>query len=369
MIQDYVNNSETLNEEYIPLCATVDGQKLYEDTLNSVKNNFPQYVRELEGIADGCGVPFNKLFLLHMGQMIPVILGKQDCNDVGCGCSTICCNEVNCQILGHTEDAHADNLGHFYFVSAHIIEDIPQGKWKTREERFVSLCYPGLLPGFTMNYNYHGLVYTINVIHARELYSAKTPEYFLCRALLAAENISQVEDILRDKGCGSAVGFSVNATFLDVPGDRLFYNFEIGASCPSADESIVDRRIINIGEYSFHCNRYLRLKIPEVGGNIIESSNSRQKVLDELKPPKTKKELIRLLSHQADDNFTIFRDYKPNDPRVREPIATIAVGIFDCIERTWSIYSNKPEENEPMVVLPLHTWIDDKLNVIVKLSS
>lgn len=77
-------------------------------------------------------------------------------------------------ILGHTEDSMIDTLGYFYFVSAHIIEKEPQGKWKTTEERFVSLCYAGYLPGFTMNYNHHGLVYSINVIHARDLYAPKT---------------------------------------------------------------------------------------------------------------------------------------------------------------------------------------------------
>lgn len=143
---------------------------------------------------------FFQLFLLHMGDMIPTILGKKDCNDTSCGCSTICCNEPNavriikyfhCQanirlhvlsksnlllqaFLGHTEDSMIDTLGYFYFVSAHIIEKEPQGKWKTTEERFVSLCYAGYLPGFTMNYNHHGLVYSINVIHARDVYAPKT---------------------------------------------------------------------------------------------------------------------------------------------------------------------------------------------------
>lgn len=74
------------------------------------------------------------------------------------------------------------------------------------------------------------------------------------------------------------------------------------------------------------CFRYQRLKIPEQGGSIIESSDSRQRVFEELKPPKTKKDVIHLLSHQAEDNFTIFRDYKPNEPKFREPIATIAIG-------------------------------------------
>lgn len=82
-----------------------------------------------------------------------------------------------------------------------------------------------------------------------------TAEYFLCRALLAAENVKQVEDILRDEGCGSAVGFSVNCTFLDEPGDRIFYNFEVGAASPSANESTVDKLKIGQGDHSFHCNK------------------------------------------------------------------------------------------------------------------
>lgn len=74
-------------------------------------------------------------------------------------------------------------------------------------------------------------------------------------------------------------------------------------------------------------DRYLRLKIPEVGGLIVESSDNRQRAFDECKAPKTKKEVVRLLSHQEEDNFTIFRDYKFNDRKAKEPIATVAIGI------------------------------------------
>lgn len=78
--------------------------------------------------------------------------------------------------------------------------------------------------------------------------------------------------------------------------------------------------------FSFNFLRYLRLKLPEVGGLIIESSDARHKVFDSLGAPKSKKDVIHLLSHQSEDNFTIFRDYKQNDVNAKEPIATIAVG-------------------------------------------
>lgn len=60
MIQDYVKNSEAL-KEYASLCATPEGKKLYDETLKCVRMNFPQYVVELEGLAHGAEVPFDKV--------------------------------------------------------------------------------------------------------------------------------------------------------------------------------------------------------------------------------------------------------------------------------------------------------------------
>jgi hypothetical protein len=79
--------------------------------------------------------------------------------------------------LGHTEDALSENLNNFYFVSAHIISDSPQGKYGVVEERFTSLCYAGHLPGYTMNYNHHGLVFSINTLSAAKLNRARNRKW------------------------------------------------------------------------------------------------------------------------------------------------------------------------------------------------
>lgn len=80
-------------------------------------------------------------------------------------------------MLGHTEDALTETLNHYYFVVAHIISDKPQGKYNVREEHFMSLCYAGHLPGYTMSHNHHGLVFSINTISAELLRSGKTREW------------------------------------------------------------------------------------------------------------------------------------------------------------------------------------------------
>lgn len=61
MIQDFVDIYPPLNEIYLPLFMTEQGKKVYNETLDAVKKQFPQYLREIEGTADGANVPFYKV--------------------------------------------------------------------------------------------------------------------------------------------------------------------------------------------------------------------------------------------------------------------------------------------------------------------
>lgn len=241
--------------EYLEAYATPEGRKGYDDTLNCVKTNFPQYVRELEGIADGANVPFHQLFLLHMDNII-LSAANKEINGQATGCSTICINENGQELLGHTEDALPGTLNHFYFVSAHIISDKPEGKWGVQEEKFTSLCYAGHLPGYTMNYNHHGLVFSINTLSARDLQPGKTPRHFISRALLGAKNYEEALQILKDPGCGAGDGCSINMTFIKHNGDRLFYNIEMSPASAKTNESQLNIFQVAPGEVAYHTNKF-----------------------------------------------------------------------------------------------------------------
>ncbi|XP_012279242.1 uncharacterized protein LOC105699095 [Orussus abietinus] len=345
MIQEHVDEYRPLKETYLPLYETEEGRRIYEETLESVTRQFPQYVRELQGTADGAKVPFHKLFLMHLDDVLPNALetGNTDEKkpDSG-GCSSVVCNEPGQEILGHNEDAYTSVLNHWYLVSAHVVED------GLREEKFTSLSYAGFLPGYTMGYNHHGLVYTINTLSARRLRSGKTLRYFLARSLLGVENFEQAQETLRNDGCGAAEGFSVNLTFLYQEGDRLFHNIEVGPPEEEASQSRLDILTAKPGENLFHCNKYLRLQVPEVDGLIIDSSVWRMAAICRHSLPKSREDVINILSDQTDDKFRVFQEIQPDDY-----VKTIAVGIFDCIGKTWSIYMDVPSCNEPVVVLPL----------------
>lgn len=342
MIQDFVNVYPPLNEIYLPLFMTEQGKKIYNETLDVIKKQFPQYLREIEGTAAGADVPFHKLFLMHLDDIIPNVIGMQG-NSFPVGCSTIICNQSGHEILGHNEDAIYDTLNHWYLVSAHVIEA------GYREEKFTSLSYAGFLPGYTMGYNHHGFVYSINTLSAAVLRTGKTPRYFLTRALLGVENFVQAQQTLNNEGYGAAEGFSVNMTFLTQEGDRMFHNVEVGPAEVGANRSQLSILTISPGENTSHCNKYLHLKVAEVEGRIIQSSIRRMEAILKHPPVECRQDVIDILSNQTGKDYRIYQEFGSDDDEIK----TIATGIFDCIERTWSIYTDIPQINEPILVIPM----------------
>lgn len=87
-----------------------------------------------------------------------------------------------------------------------------------------------------------------------------TARSFLTRALLAAENFAQAQEILRDSGCGAGDAVSINMTFLNQEGDRLFHNAEVGPPVGAANESSLSIFTTSPGEHIFHCNKYVRIR-------------------------------------------------------------------------------------------------------------
>ncbi|CAG2054507.1 unnamed protein product, partial [Timema podura] len=433
LIQSFVAACGPLNKEFLPLYETDAGKKVYQETLEAVQHNFPQYIKELQGTADGSKVPFHKVHCSYctwttfypmswrkdpaitqtvapqfvattqdslLTSLLTLIFpANQAGSQLARPCSKLADQSPNphtptklrvnwphhvpslltslrfvictrpgfswsstqplpgysapgvhhlVELLGHTEDALAETLNHIYFVSAHIISEEPQGRWNVTEERFMSLCYAGHLPGFTMSYNHHGLVFSVNIIMAKTLAAGKTPRHFLTRALLASENFVQAQQVLRDAGCGSGDGASINMTFLNQEGDRLFHNAEVGPACGGAKESPLNILTASPHEHMFHANKYLRLQVPQHDGNIVSSSDRRQAAFMRLPEPRSKRDMEIILGDQSDKEFSIFRESGDNDY-----VKTVAVGIFDCVERTWSIYADNPKTNDPIVVLPL----------------
>ncbi|EDW54743.1 uncharacterized protein LOC6620465 [Drosophila sechellia] len=349
MIKNFLILSKPLNETYLPLYQSPKGRQIYNETLGSVKDSFPQYVRELEGVADGAEVEFHKLFLLHLDEILPQALKHQPrSKNQPTGCSTIIVNQKNCRLLGHTEDALTETLNHYYFVVAHIISDKPQGKYNVKEEHFMSLCYAGHLPGYTMSQNHHGLVFSINTISAELLRSGKTPRHFITRALLATSNVDDAFRVLKDAGVGAADACSINFTFLADP-RQMCYNVEMAPSPERKNESHLNIKEVPLGEHNYHVNQFDRIRQDQANDLMISSSISRMQTFGSYNPPMSEQDVRHMLGDVSGGVYCVWRENNSCD----EVVKTIAVGIFDLSARTISLYSDNPSETEPHCRLPL----------------
>lgn len=51
------------NEKMLPYYNTTDGKKLYDSLTQEAMQSFPQYVEEIQGLANGIELPFYKVSL------------------------------------------------------------------------------------------------------------------------------------------------------------------------------------------------------------------------------------------------------------------------------------------------------------------
>jgi hypothetical protein len=61
MIEDVINRWTFFNKVLLPSFESPQGKLIYDQSLRLCKQKFPQYVEELEGMAEGSTVPFYKV--------------------------------------------------------------------------------------------------------------------------------------------------------------------------------------------------------------------------------------------------------------------------------------------------------------------
>jgi predicted choloylglycine hydrolase len=168
------------NSQDFPKCvkfAEGPGREFLQKLLMITRDRFPKLVEELEGMAEGLDLPFMSVFAYNCRSEISVV---QDTP----GCSTFALKTKNRTLLVHNEDGHDSNAGRMILVKA----TPPSGV------TFISLVYPGLLPGNGPGFNKNGIVQTTNYIQPRKLGSG-VPRYFISRAILEAESLDQAVKI------------------------------------------------------------------------------------------------------------------------------------------------------------------------------
>ena len=98
-----------------------------------------------------------------------------------------------------------------------------------------------------------------------------------------------------------------------------------------------------------------------------ESSLQRLKRAKQCQPLDSKEAIINIMSDTHCKEYPVFRDGEDKDGITTVTVGkiwlqmkvnlinkmTVLTGLFDLMEKTWTLWMKKPTENDPIAVLPL----------------
>jgi isopenicillin-N N-acyltransferase-like protein len=164
--------------------AMTGGRDAYNIFVAAAKKHTPRAFAEVEGWAEGSGVPFEDLMVLNLQAEFGELKKKQRADEKKQesrpGCSTIVVVAPDRILHLHNEDgsdAYADLM---FMLKVRPNGGVP----------YLSLSYPGVLPGNAPAINENGLVQTTNFIASKEV-RLGVGRYFLDRMILEAKGIDE----------------------------------------------------------------------------------------------------------------------------------------------------------------------------------
>ena len=172
---------------------------LVAEYLTHTRARFPQLLDELEGMASAMDIPFDDLFAWNCrAELFAAERASQENPSAAdlsvplrdaAGCSTVGLTSPGDLLLAHNEDGAEAYKGHMILFRA----TPPSGV------RFLTLVYPGTIPGNGPGVNVRGIVQTTNFISYDQA-TPGVPRYFIGRAVLEAASLKEATAIATAPG-------------------------------------------------------------------------------------------------------------------------------------------------------------------------
>ncbi|KAK3580206.1 hypothetical protein CHS0354_017991 [Potamilus streckersoni] len=351
-IQNYFNCSSFIQSCVVPFYNSKNGRDIFDEYKIAAEKCFPQYVREIHGMADGSGLQYEQIFLLNIAKEIFNIHYKPiepESKKHVYGCSSVCLNTPDVKLLAHNEDCEPMIGPYPYLVTAHIVDPgATAGIVPCEEEQFTSFCYPGTMPGYAFGFNKHGIVMTINEILAKNVSVGSSPVSFITRAFMSASSVDDLIRISRNQGYGCADAFNVNIGSLS---SKEMWSLEVGPGKPESPLKLTPIEEQNDPEkpcHYYHFNHFNHLEGVEQRHNV-PCTFAHEKRMNDMISPRTVRDVKIILGDSKDTKYPIFRT-----PRYTDPAITVCTAYFDILQKTMEIYTENPNTDDPpLVKLPM----------------
>ncbi len=173
-IHELIKRRAEWHKKLLTILETETGQNISQKLLEITKKNFPHFLQEIQGLADGASVNFNHIWAIAIKSELGAVEKEPP------GCSTIFYKGQNNSWLFHNEDGNSAYTDLIFVVKVKP----PSGV------NFISFVYPGTLMGNGPSLNSNGIIQTTNYISSTKT-KIGIPRYVLGRAILESKNIDE----------------------------------------------------------------------------------------------------------------------------------------------------------------------------------
>lgn len=140
---------------------------------------YPEYVRELEGIAEGSGANYCDLLLLNTPELM----------ERAQGCTTVAVSNEKEQYLVHNEDGIGEERGEDCVLLHYVLPD----------RSFYAFTYAGEIAGGSYSWNSHGLYFSVNYLKPIDIdFDGRVSRNFVARKVIEAESIEAAIAVLEN---------------------------------------------------------------------------------------------------------------------------------------------------------------------------
>lgn len=269
------------------------GHEAFQAFKRDNSKEFPEFVEEMRGIAEGAGIGLDKVWCLNLISSLEGLMGENrpgHCSDLYAVSAGGYQHGFG---HGHNEDWSIIVKDLWYFVK---YTALPGANFSS----CAGMVYPGTLMGWTPAWNSHGMYQTQNSVFPKKSKSSGLSDVFIQRNAICGESgrhgIDGVLKALARKGW--SVGASVNVVDLRA---RRMANVET-----HEDQHAMQEVTESMGNYS-HFNMYKEL-MPGILDEPELSTVHRQARVYALPALHSVEDIVARLSDTADADYPIFRN-------------------------------------------------------------
>jgi hypothetical protein len=293
---------------------------------------YPLLWAELEGIAEGSGLPLKEVAAASFRQELETAAGA----DVSEACTDIYVAGRGLLAFGHNEDYGPVFADRLYLVTAEIGDE--RGKPYT----FTAMTFPGVLPGWGPSVTSKGLGITMNVTSPTRAQPALVDEQlvavaFACRDMISGCTVDEVMQLAAPRGLRLGMNLNVGGTW-----DQKMLSVEIGPG-GSTDVKCLEQWAPEKTSFG-HTNHYYRLQIKQDPPSVSserrliryqQMANAVQSVPD----------IFALLGDAQDEEKPIFTGPKP--PGQQTKCLTLATWGFNFTEGVAQVWVHDHSKGLP----------------------